>query len=170
VTEAEEQVMTACLAAHVNKYGVHIPLSMLGRDAKGQVLGFDQQELATYSRPEGCFFGNLFKGEGFFVGLNGLSLSGAESSVRTCALGSNDTTSACAPMAYVGLCKSLCTREGTNPYYTSCTLNGRQYKPLTTRLRPEDMYQCGDGVCQVTEHCGGGTTSDSCEVDCGACG
>ncbi len=75
VTEAEQQVMTACLAAHVNKYGLHVSLSVLGQDAQEQELAFSQEELATYSRPEGCFFGNLFTGEGFFVGTDGSGLA-----------------------------------------------------------------------------------------------
>jgi hypothetical protein len=169
VTEAEQQVMTACLAAHVNRYGLHVSLSVLGQDSKGQPLDFSQEELETYSRPEGCFFGNLFTGEGFFVGTDGSGLEDSESSARACALTSSATSSACAPMAYVGACESLCTREGNTPYYTRCTLNGRQYLPLTTRLKPADVYACGDGVCQFTERCGTSTTPDSCQADCGAC-
>jgi hypothetical protein len=168
VTEAEQQVMTACLAAHVNKYGLHVSLSVLGQDAQEQELAFSQEELATYSRPEGCFFGNLFTGEGFFVGTDGSGLAASESSARACALTSS-ATSECAPMAYVGACESLCTREGNTPYYTRCTLNGREYRPITTRLKPEDVYTCGDGVCQFTERCGTGTTPDSCQADCGSC-
>jgi hypothetical protein len=72
-------------------------------------------------------------------------------------------------MTYVGACESLCTREGNTPYYTRCTLNGREYLPITTRLRPEDGYACEDGVCQFTERCGTGTTPDSCQADCGTC-
>jgi hypothetical protein len=141
---------------------MHVPISVLGRDAKGQALAIGQDELSTYAWHEGCFFGNLFTGEGFYVGLDGLSLTDTQSSVRACALMSSDTHSACAPMAYVGKCMSLCTRDGTNPYYSTCTLNGRQYKTLTTRIRSSDVYSCGDGVCQVSELGG------SCVVDCGA--
>ncbi|EPX56994.1 hypothetical protein D187_006748 [Cystobacter fuscus DSM 2262] len=169
VTEAEQQVMTACLVAHVNKYGMNTPLSVLGRNTQGEELEYSQEELETYSRPEGCFFGNLFTSEGFFVGSDGSLLQDTESSPRACALMSSTTDSACAPVTYVGTCESLCTRTGTQPYYTSCTLNGREYLPITTRLRPEEVYQCGDGVCQWTEQCGGGTTRDSCAADCGIC-
>jgi hypothetical protein len=169
VTEAEQQLMTACLAAHVNKYGLHLPVSVLGQDAQGDALDYTQEELATFSRPEGCFFGNLFTGEGFFVGTDGSGLEATESTARACALMSSATPSACEPMAHVGACESLCTREGNQPYYTSCTWNGRQYLPITTRLRPEEVYRCGDGVCQWTEQCGGGTTPDSCAADCGTC-
>ena len=48
-------------------------------------------------------------------------------------------------------------------------MNGIQYKVLTTRLRPSDVYTCGDGVCQVSEHCGTGQTADNCGLDCGPC-
>ncbi|WP_224371668.1 hypothetical protein [Hyalangium versicolor] len=169
VTEAEQQVMTACLVAHVNKYGMSVPLSVLGRNSEREEIPYSQDELATYSLPEGCFFGNLFTGEGLFVGRDSSSLGATESSLRACALMSSATESACAPVKYVGTCASLCTREGTEPYYASCTLNGDAYLPITTRLLPEEVYQCGDGVCQATEHCGTGTTRDSCAADCGAC-
>ncbi|MFY0569748.1 hypothetical protein ACN28E_38790 [Archangium lansingense] len=169
VTQAEQQVMTACLAAHVNKYEMSVPLSVLGRNTVGEEIEYSQQELETYSRTEGCFFGNLFTGEGFFVGREGSVLEDAESSLRACALMPNTTKSECDPVAYVGTCESLCTREGTQPYYTSCTLNGHTYLPITTRLMPEQVYRCGDGVCQWTEQCGSGTTRDSCAADCGTC-
>lgn len=164
VTEAEQQVMTACLGAHVNKYGAHVPISVLGRTAKGQALTIGQDELTTYAMKEGCFFGNLFKDEGFYVGVeSGFSLvdNPSLSSVRACALMSSDTDSKCAPLAFAGECGSLCTRDGTNPYYTTCTLNGRQYKALTTRIRWSDVSNCGDGVCQVSE------VGGSCVADCG---
>lgn len=180
VTEAEEQLMTACLLAHVNKFGMSVPLSVLGRNSEGEELEYTQEELESYSRPEGCFFGNLFTkqslaggdpfvADGLFVGREGSGLVGAESSLRACALMSTTTKSACDPVAYVGACDSFCTREGTQPYYTSCTLNGRTYLPITTRIRPEEVYLCGDGVCQGSEQCGTGTTPDSCAADCGPC-
>ncbi|WP_224248137.1 hypothetical protein [Hyalangium gracile] len=168
-TEAEQQVLTACLAAHVNKYGMSVPMSVLGRNAEEEELEYTQEELETYSRTEGCFFGNIFRGEGLYVGRDGSSLPAAESSVRACALMSSAIRSECEPVMYVGACDSVCTRVGTQPYYTSCTLYGRQYLPITTRVGPEVLYVCGDGVCQLSEQCGSGTTRDSCAADCGPC-
>jgi len=55
-------------------------------------------------------------------------------------------------------------------YYTSCTYQGRTWRPLTTRLREQDIYTCGDGTCQPTESCGTSNRYDSCKKDCGTCG
>jgi hypothetical protein len=171
ITETEEQLMTACLEAHANKYGIHVPISVLGRSSLLRAIPYTKEELQTFSRPEACFFGNLFNGEGMFVGSEKRWLDSKESTVRACGLssGPHDTSSQCAPLIHVGSCTSVCKLHWTGLYYESCTWNGKQYKPLTTRLRPQDVYRCGDGVCQFTEHCGTGHTWDSCRADCGLC-
>jgi hypothetical protein len=69
----------------------------------------------------------------------------------------------------VGSCSTYCTKDSTNTFYTSCTYNGTTYRPITTRMKSSDIYTCGDGVCQATEHCGTGTTPSSCAADCGSC-
>ncbi|HYO74429.1 MAG TPA: hypothetical protein VEU33_50975 [Archangium sp.] len=60
--------------------------------------------------------------------------------------------------------------DPTHTGYVSCRHNGTTYLPLTTRMRDEDIYRCGDGVCQFTESCGTGRTYDNCRLDCGRCG
>jgi hypothetical protein len=69
----------------------------------------------------------------------------------------------------VGNCGLFCTLDASLTYYTSCTYNGVTYQPLTTRMRPADVYRCGDGVCQRTESCGVGVNYNNCSLDCGAC-
>ncbi len=172
IQKDEKQVLTACLAAHANKYGVHISISVLGRDAKNQAIGYTQAELATYSRREGCFFGNVFDGEGIYAGSDSDYLDPSESTARACGLtsGPDAMSNECPPFIHIGSCASVCELDKTGLFYTSCTLNGRKYQPITTRLQPKDVYTCGDGVCQnITERCGTGTTADSCLADCGRC-
>ena len=164
---AEQQLISACLAAHVNKFGVSVAISVLGQTATGHYIPFTLEELAHFSRREACFFGNLFNGEGLFVGRDGPRLYSTESSSRACALSSQDN--ACPPLTSVGRCDELCERVGPGGFYVSCTYNGVTYKPLTTRISRRDVYRCGDGVCQFTESCGRGTRADSCESDCGSC-
>jgi hypothetical protein len=167
-TAAELRIVSACLAAHVNPYGQHVSISVLGWDATGQPTPYTAEELESHGLREGCFFGNLFQNEPvLFVGNDGLSLSGGESSSRACALGSN--LPGCAPLVYVGPCEEVCTPDASGTFYTSCTWNGVTYPAITTRVRQEDLYSCGDGVCQVTEHCGTGMTAGSCGLDCGSC-
>ncbi|MBJ6761457.1 hypothetical protein JGU66_11830 [Myxococcaceae bacterium JPH2] len=170
-TETEQQVLTACLAAHANKYGVQIPISVLGRDATGAVVSYTTQELATYSEHEACFFGNIFTGDGLFAANDRAYLNSSESTSRACGLSSWDNNTDCLPVVHVGACSDFCTKgsDGTRPYYTQCTYAGKTYQPLTTRIRPSEIFRCGDGVCQFTEHCGTGATYDSCRADCGTC-
>ena len=170
-TVAEQQRLSACLAAHVNKFGVAVPISVRGRDSTGDILSVTTREDTDYSEPEACFFGNLFNGEGVFAG-NDRVLKKAESTARACGLsaqgpgGSTD----CAPLQHVGRCATVCTRDKTHGFWASCVVNGITYEPLTTRLRPQDIYECGDGTCQFTESCGTDGAYDSCASDCSSCG
>lgn len=167
----EQHLISACLAAHANKYGVSVPISVLGEDSAGQPIPFTEDELHEYSRKDGCFFGNVFTDEGLFFGTDGGRLHDHESSTRACALTSEDPSlgSTCSPMVYMGKCKEHCEKVDGEKFYESCTVNGVTYRTLTTRVRKEDIYDCGDGICQLTEACGSGKQSRSCEKDCGRC-
>ncbi len=169
---AEQQVVTACLGAHVNRFGVHVEVSLLGQNASGAPIAVSSSELATYSEPEGCFFGNSFgSSSAFYAGSDHADLSATQSSARACAMtyASGVTAPECAPIVNVGKCSQYCTKDSSGTYYTSCTLNGVSYKPLTTRIRPSEIVRCGDGVCQVSEKCGSSNTYNSCQSDCGSC-
>lgn len=172
-TEKEQQIVSACLAAHGNKYGIHIPISVLGKNAKAETIPYTSSELTTFSAREGCFFGNLFKsGEGLYAVSDGSPLQVEESTARGCALSSvkNDPTQVCLPLSRLGTyCDKICIPDASKKFYTSCTYNGITYQPITTRIRKQEIYTCGDGVCQVSEKCGTGTTAESCRSDCGVC-
>jgi hypothetical protein len=169
-TTAELQVVSACMAAHANKFGIHVLVSLRGLNGAGNPISVTSQEVTAYTVREACFFGNLFDGStGTFGGNDGLSLNSSQSSPRVCGLPGSGNTSQCSPMAYVGSCSTYCTRDTTNTFYTSCTYNGVTYRPITTRMRPADIYSCGNGVCESTETCGTGTTPNSCAADCGSC-
>jgi hypothetical protein len=169
-TLLEQQVVSACLAAHTNKFGVHITLAMLGTNAQGVELMVSTADRTTYSEPEACFFGNVFTTTGTLYAANDRkTLKLAESTARACGLSSRNVSTDCQPINHVGSCSTYCTKDATGTYYTSCTYGGVTYKPFTTRIRPADIYTCGDGVCQFTEKCGTGSSYDSCAADCGAC-
>jgi hypothetical protein len=170
-TVKEQQVVTACLGALVNRYGVHVPVAIEGRTAAGTQLAILPTELTTFSVKEGCFFGNLFTGEGVFVGLDHSSWDSKTSSARGCALDHQSVGPSidCPPLYYVDYCSKRCTLDKTKTFYESCTFNGRTYQPLTTRLMPAEIYKCGDGVCQFTESCGSGADWNNCKSDCGLC-
>ena len=170
---AEQQVVSACLAAHANKYGLKVAVSMLGRTAQGVAIPVSSGELSTFFNREACFLGNLFTGSGgVYVGTDWEQMDPRKSSPRACGLSSRTSGGgeACAPLVHVGNCSSFCTLDASGTYYTSCTYGGVTYRPLTTRVSAESVYTCGDGKCQFTESCGTGDTYDNCKLDCGTCG
>ena len=162
----EQQLVSACLAAHVNKFGRSVAISVQGRSALGEPIATTQAELQEFSQREGCFFGNLFTNEGIFVGNDDSPLESNESSVRACALGE---AGACNPIIQAGSCAASCTHDPSHTYYTQCTRNGITYAPITTRIHPQDIYVCGDGICQFTESCGLSPSTVHCPPDCGTC-
>jgi hypothetical protein len=172
-TIAEQQVMTACLAAHVNKYGRSVLIAIEGKTAAGVKITVGANELTTYAKTEAGFFGNVFTGEGVFICRDHSDYvsQSAKSSLRACAFNKQTVgpSAVCPPLYYVGDCASMCQKNASGPYYDSCTFNGKTYQPLNTRIQASDIYTCGDGVCQASEHCGTGTTPDSCKADCGVC-
>ena len=167
--EVEQQLVTACLAAHANKYGINIPISVLGRNSQGQAIPYTVTELATYPEDEACFFGNAFNDAGIFTANARFFLRASESTARACGLSSRHGSTDCPPIVHVGSCREFCTMDPTRNFFAQCTYNGVSYKALTTRIRSQDIYNCGDGVCQFTESCGTGGTYDNCGVDCGPC-
>ena len=165
-TEEEQETVSACLAALTNKYARPVQVSLLGTTSRGDAIPVTASELAQYSVREGCFFGNLFNGEGLFVGNDQALLTPTQSSLRACALEGNN---ACPPLKYVGPCRSVCKLDSTGRTFTECTRKGTVYHPLTTRLRPQDISTCGDGVCQFPEVCGNKDHDEECKSDCGKC-
>ncbi|WP_369414504.1 hypothetical protein [Corallococcus soli] len=171
-TVAEQQLVSACLAAHANPLGASVPISVQGRDAAGQTIPSTPAELAEFSRPESCFFGNLFLGQGLYAGSQNPPLDATQSTTRMCAVvdGSGMPRRKCAPLMYVGSCSEVCTLDGASGLsFLSCAVNSVTYQPLTTRIRDADLAVCGDGTCQVTEACGTSTSYAACAADCGAC-
>ena len=167
----EQQVISACLAAHANNYGLNVSISVLGRDAKGTNIPYSSEELTIFAKRESCFFGNVFTHQGLFAGNDRTSLAADESTRRPCGLKGFKALDnpACSQVKRIGQCEDYCTLDASGNFYTHCTYNGVQYKPLNTRLRQTDINRCGDGVCQMGESCGWGITADSCLMDCGTC-
>jgi hypothetical protein len=167
----EQQLMSACLAAHANAYGINIGISVLGLNASGKPIPQAAGELTTYSFDEGAFYGNLFDGTGIFACAD-TNLPNNQSSNRGCALnnGGVGTASFCPQITYTGTCGHLCTKStSTNPYWDSCTVSSSTgsvaYRPLTTHIGTSDINLCGDGICQISEIPGNSTAWNNCS-DC----
>ena len=165
-TLEEQETVSACLGALTNKYARSVMVSVLGTTAQGTPLATTAQENASYTLREGCFFGNLFNGDGLFVGNDQGLFNYNQSSLRACALGGPN---ACPPLQFIGSCHALCMHDATGSAFTRCYQQGHLYHALTTRLRPQDVYTCGDGICQFPEVCGNNDYGDACKSDCGKC-
>jgi hypothetical protein len=173
IPESEQQLVSACLGAHANRYGAHVAISILGNYADGSAIPVGDSELSTYPVTEGCFFGNLFRKDGLFSANDRpLELTDDQSSVRACAMPDrtgSGASSMCSPIQYAGNCRDLCQPDPSNLYYLTCSTNGRTYRALSTRIQRNADYTCGDGICQVSESCGTGSTWNDCGLDCGPC-
>ncbi|WP_143177673.1 hypothetical protein [Cystobacter ferrugineus] len=165
-TLEEQQVVSACLAALTNKYGRSVLLSVQGTNARGVRIPTTSGELADFPLREACFFGNLFTGEGLFVGNDQIMLRGNQTSLRACALMGKKE---CEPLVHVGSCHEFCQHDATGTYFARCTRGGISYHALSTRLRPQEIYICGDGRCQFPETCARNNASPHCKQDCGTC-
>ena len=170
-TEQEQQLVSACLAAHVNNYELHVPISVLGHGVTGNPIPYTEEELTTFAQNEACFFGNVFApNPRLFAGNDRGSLDPVQSTPRPCGLIGHGEQShpACTQIQRIGQCGDHCVLAPGDKYYAECTYESKTYKmPITTRIRTEDVYFCGDGVCQVGESKGSGYTANSCSLDCG---
>ena len=173
IPENEQQLVTACMGLHANRYGAHVAISVLGQFTDGTPIPISDDELASFPVTEGCFFGNMFRKDGVFSGNDRpVALADDQSSIRACSLPDRTgagASSMCPPVQYAGNCRDLCQPDPTNLYYLTCTVNGHSYRALSTRVQASADYTCGDGICQVTESCGTGSTWNDCGLDCGPC-
>jgi GLTT repeat (6 copies) len=163
IPQAEQELVSACLAAHTNRFGQHVSISVRGYQADGSPIAVTQDEYTQYTFDEACFFGNLFAGPGTFMALGPSSLDPVISTPRGCAA-ENGVPTPCAPMVHTGgSCSDVCTAgtDGTAEW-ASCTVNGISYRPIHIFLSKKSLNVCGDGVCQLSE------TADSCPADCAA--
>jgi len=169
ITTAEQQLVSACLAAHVNKFGISMAIAVEGRTAAGVTIPYTSTELSTYSVREACFFGNLFTGEGIYAGVDHGTWAASKSTPRACAFDTRaiGTDNSCPPIFLAGYCSQLCVPDGVG--YLTCSYGGKSYKALVTRISTSEISTCGDGVCAPQEQCGTGTSWDSCQADCGVC-
>jgi len=173
----EQQLITACVLAHVNKFGRQVSISVDGRTATGAEIPWTQTEISTFASIEAAYFGNMFDAnDGLYACDHWASQQTRNySSWRVCSwpYWPAKAGDGCPPIRQLGICMQagggVCQIDTANwVYYKSCTLNGKVYKPITVLTRHSDTNVCGDGVCQATEKCGTGTDYDNC-ADCGPC-
>ncbi len=156
----EQQLVSACLAAHVNGLGQHVSLSVRGYLESGETIALDAGEAEGWTYREACFFGNLFDGTGVWNALEPDLLDPAVSTPRGCAA-EFGVAQSCPPMQRAGMCADVCAPGPDGVTWADCVAGGAHFRPVQVFLRAADVYRCGDGVCQeLTE------TAESCPADC----
>jgi len=161
IPEDEQQLISACLGAHVNGLGQHVKISVRGHETSGDLIPVTADEVATWHSAEACFFGNLFTGPGVYSALMPDLLDASISTPRGCAAEFGQPGQ-CPPMVQVGMCSDVCTAD-ENGIWQDCSPDGgaTHYRPVQTFLRDADIYHCGDGVCDsITEN------ETTCPADC----
>ncbi len=167
-----QQLLSACLAAHLNKYGQNVNISVRAYDAWGNAVAVSQGEAQAYSVEEACFYGNLFDGSGIFAAYstNSPLIVSGNTSLRACAADDGDWGN-CSPAmsnAYSSA-QQVCSGGSVSSGYWSCTHWGVSYRPVCVKLLPSQINACGDGICQSTESCWSPSQGTGCEADCGRC-
>jgi hypothetical protein len=148
-----QHIMTACLLAHVNAFGVSVPLSV----RSGALAEAGEDESAVYFYGDGAFYGNLYlatpkkyaceiRANEFRDDSTGsiATASSPYSSRRICA--NRDGAAEC-DMQFTGYCDQVCAtieRDGNQWRFSDCLgADGRRYhQAVTVWLEGERAESC----------------------------
>jgi len=132
--EAQETI-TACLLAHVNKFGVSVPISVRHPD-----LACPAGEEDRFTRFEGAFFGNIFDPEGAMFACSagprpdGADLSMGDRLLRVCA------DFACNAFVTIASdCTELCTL-GEDGMYKDCATKWKRTSNTAVYSNPIQVW------------------------------
>ncbi|AUX46950.1 hypothetical protein SOCE26_084600 [Sorangium cellulosum] len=139
--DAGKQMVSACLAARTNRYGVSVVISMRShQDPLRHEVGRDERE--TYPHVEGAFWGDLFSETPYLRACyNDASVARARAAQRDCAAGQLDAAgelASCGMIEIVGSCQERCGRlHPPGQYYKDCRdpESGKTRFVVTTALR-----------------------------------
>lgn len=118
-----QRMISACLGARINYYGIQVAISARSATAPLDVLGDD--ELAAYPHIEGAFWGNLFAPKPYLNACyDAADVANSRAHLRDCAAGhpnADGTVSSCGMIKRVGECKAVCpAADGEGRYWRSC--------------------------------------------------
>jgi hypothetical protein len=119
-----QRMVSACMATHVNYYGVHVTISARSGEEPLRLSSHDP-ELNAYPKVEGAFWGNLWAPTPYinacYVGTN---VANSRAQFRDCAAGhlnSDGTVAQCGIINIVGSCASVCKKfSKSRGYYEDC--------------------------------------------------
>jgi hypothetical protein len=135
IAAGDQETVSACLAARLNFFGVHVEISIRGN-------ALDQpsaEEVADYSMQEGAFWGNIFKDDEpeLFACTNKANLANSYETLRFCSNGfpvADGSTISCGPLRNVGSCDNWCTQD--NHHHDQFNACGRWQQILSVYLPP----------------------------------
>jgi hypothetical protein len=138
IPAAEQELVSACLAAHTNAFGKHVQISVRGYGPTGEAIPVAADEVAGWRFSEATYFGNLFDGSGVYVALSTDSLDPRVSTPRGCAA-ERGVPGSCGPMVQAGLAADRCTAGADGVTHASCSVNGRAFRPVQVFLNAADV-------------------------------
>ncbi|WP_437956272.1 hypothetical protein WME76_33205 [Sorangium sp. So ce119] len=138
---AGKQIVSACLAARTNRYGVSVVISMRShQDPLRHEVGREERE--AYPHVEGAFWGDLFAETPYLRACyNRASVDLSRAARRDCAAGHVDgegDLEACGMIEIVGDCQAHCSKlHPPGQYYKDCVdpESGKTRYVVTTALR-----------------------------------
>jgi len=119
-----KHMVSACLAAKTNYYGVHVTISVRSGESPLR-LSTNSPELADFANVEGAFWGNLWTAQPYLNAcFNGATVNNSRAHQRDCAAGhlnSDGTIAECGIINIVGSCASACKKyNAARGYYEDC--------------------------------------------------
>jgi hypothetical protein len=119
-----QRIVSACLAARTNYFGVTVHLSVRGA-VEALRENTSAAELAAYPYVEGAFWGNLFSSSpGLYACYNPANVAHSRADQRDCATGYLDSAGqlhSCGPIVLTGSCDDQCLAfDPWGQFYVGC--------------------------------------------------
>jgi hypothetical protein len=133
---AEQEWVSACVAARTNWYGTSVHISMRGNLP---LLVPDVSESHTFPVREGAFWGNIFSSTPHLSAcFDSDNVLHSRALGRECAAGHDEfgVVEECGMISIVGSCQQTCSAPNTSGYYGRCSVNPDELMvgPQTNRV------------------------------------
>jgi hypothetical protein len=152
LSAGSQRMLSACLLAHVNAFGVSVPISLRA----SQVLPTTPAEREQYSVFEGSFFGQVFEGDQIktYSCQGSAATAALEHSENRAQRVCTDNSGECG-IESVGRCRDVCEQRREDEGWVNCRAHGVLYPETIS------VYLFADNPDGMNRHC----TSDDCQMD-----
>jgi hypothetical protein len=171
--EGAQRAVSACLLAHVNAFGVSVPISLRDR---GSLLSSPEERI-QYSVYEGTFFGQVFEDGEFktYSCQGSVSTAALEHSENRALRVCTDSTGECG-IVPVGRCLDVCEQRHPDEGWVNCWAEGVRYpETVSVYLFADDPdgrnQRCTTKDCKMESATGSAAIldcdgKDKCAADC----